>query len=310
MSCFIVLPSEECNHLAYYLGCSIDVCIYLQYLQEESKLGEELSLWFLEIISEGVLVDCKKNLFKKLGMGVVTLSSSASRTSFGLGTTFTNHRNTQKRSMIVAFKGGKSDNVALVTPHGQAYSAIEAPKRKRKKKEKNNKLAETVKAKAVATDEYSSCATEVDYNEAAAKLEDIYRLDVTDDTLKLEEVRGAPKGGRRRRRNIKGSDENEDKASVGIVVRNENKKSKRLGLDTRIALSRMHKEEVAVPSRTKKTRKTESERIDELVREYSAFVDAVSMDWKKMKMPPVLSSSEQNWLFKLMQPVKVCLICL
>lgn len=241
-------------------------------------------------------------------MGVVTLSSSASRTSLGLGTTFTTHRNTQKRSVVVAFKGGKSDNLALVTPHGQAYSAIEAPKQKRKKKEKNNKPSETVKAKAVATDEYSSCSTEVDYNEAAAKLEDIYRLDVTDDTLKLEEVHGVPKGGRRRRRKIEESDEHEEKSSKVIVVRNENKKTKRLGLDKRIALSRTHKEEVAVPARIKKTRKTESQRIDELVREYSAFVDAVSMDWKRMKMPPVLSSSEQNWLFKLMQPMKVCLI--
>lgn len=245
-------------------------------------------------------------------MGVVTLSSSASRTSLGLGTTFNTHRNTQKRSVVVAFKGGKSDNLALVTPHGQAYSAIEAPKQKRKKKEKNNKPSETVKAKAIATEEYSSCATttEVDYNEAAAKLEDLYRLNVADDALKLEEVHGKTKGGRRRRKKREESDEREEKLSRGIVVRNENKKTKRLGLDTRIALSRMHKKEVAVPARTKKTKKTESERIDELVREYSAFVDAVSMDWKRMKMPPVLSSSEQHWLFKLMQPMKVCGVCL
>lgn len=240
-------------------------------------------------------------------MGVVTLSSSASRTSLGLGTAFTTHRNTRKRLVVVAFKGGKSDNLALVTPKGQACSAMEAPKQKRKKKEKNNKPSEAVKAKAVATDEFVLCATEVDYNEAAAKLEDIYRLDVTDDTLKLEEIHGIPKGGRRRRRRkIEGSDENEDR----IVVRNENKRTKRLGLDKRIALSRIQKEEVAVPARMKKVRKTESERVDELVREYSAFVDAVSMDWKRMKMPPVLSSSEQNWIFKLMQPMKVCLICL
>lgn len=249
-----------------------------------------------------------KILFKKLGMGVVTLSSSASRTSFGLSANFTTNRNTQKRSVVVAFKGGKSDNLALVTPHGQAYSAIEAPKQKRKKKEKKNKLAETVKAKAVATDEYASCATtEVDYNEAAAKLEDIYRLNVADDTLTLEEVHGITKGGRRRRRKIEESNENEDNLSIGIVVRNENKKTRRLGLDTRIALSRRHKEEVAIPARNMKARMTESERVDELVREYSAFVDSVSMDWKRMKMPPVLSSSEQNWLFKLMQPMKVCL---
>lgn len=248
-----------------------------------------------------------KILVKQLGMGVVTLSSSASRTSLGLNANFTTHRNTQKRLVVVAFKGGKSDNLALVTPHGQAYSAIEAPKQKRKKKERKNNPSETIKANAVATDEYSSCATELDYNEAAAKLENLYKLDVVDDSVKLEEVHGITKGGRPRRKKFEESNENEDKSSIGVVVRNQSKKTKRLGLDKRIALSRAHKEEVAIPARKKKTRKTESERIDELLREYSAFVDSVSMDWKRMKIPPVLSSSEQNWLFQLMQPMKVCM---
>lgn len=235
----------------------------------------------------------------------MTLSSSASRTSLGLSANFTSHRNPQKRSVVVAFKGSKSDNLALVNPHGQVYSAIEAPKQKRKKKEKNNKLSETVKAKAVATDEYSTCATDVDYNEAAAKLENIYKLNLTDDPEKQEELHGVIKEGRRRTKKIEESNENEDKTSIGNVVRNQYKKTKRLGLDKRIALSRKQKE--ATPARTKKTRPTEMERIDELLREYSAFVDAVSMDWKRMKIPPVLSSSEPNWLFKLMQPMKVCL---
>lgn len=34
----------------------------------------------------------------------------------------------------------------------------------------------------------------------------------------------------------------------------------------------------------------------------------VSLDWKKMKFPPVLVSSEHAWLFKLMQPMKAILL--
>ncbi|XP_059462714.1 RNA polymerase sigma factor sigE, chloroplastic/mitochondrial-like [Corylus avellana] len=53
--------------------------------------------------------------------------------------------------------------------------------------------------------------------------------------------------------------------------------------------------------------KDENAKIEKLVREYSASTDLVSLDWKKMRIPPVLPSSEHVWLFKLMQPMKALL---
>ncbi|KAL2556184.1 RNA polymerase sigma factor sigE [Forsythia ovata] len=72
---------------------------------------------------------------------------------------------------------------------------------------------------------------------------------------------------------------------------------------------RMNKEgEVIAPSRKGKQHKNdEDENIDRLVREYSASTDLISLDWKKMKIPPVLASSEHAWLFKLMEPMKAIL---
>ncbi|KAL0400626.1 UNVERIFIED_CONTAM: RNA polymerase sigma factor sigE, chloroplastic/mitochondrial [Sesamum latifolium] len=60
----------------------------------------------------------------------------------------------------------------------------------------------------------------------------------------------------------------------------------------------------ALSQKKKQSKKYEDEKIDRLVRDYSAATDLVSLDWRKMKIPPVLRSSEHYWLFKLMQPMK------
>lgn len=77
-----------------------------------------------------------------------------------------------------------------------------------------------------------------------------------------------------------------------------------MSLDKRIALKRNANEKVIVQAQ-KKRDVNRVEKIDALIREYSASTDLVSMDWKKVKIPPVLPSSEHAWLFKLMEPMKV-----
>ncbi|KAJ6748844.1 RNA polymerase SIGMA FACTOR SIGE CHLOROPLASTIC/MITOCHONDRIAL [Salix purpurea] len=83
--------------------------------------------------------------------------------------------------------------------------------------------------------------------------------------------------------------------------------AKRLSLDKRIALRIKNEEKLVTSVGKTKDRKNENEKIDELVMEYSASTNLVSLDWKKMKIPPVLTSAEHVWLFKLMQPMKTLL---
>lgn len=154
------------------------------------------------------------------------------------------------------------------------------------------------RVKAVFIDEATPCTLDVDYNEAAAKLENIFKLSpVTEDT-DMESKDGRPKRGQQRRKKS-------DKRPSDGIVRNQTKRIKRLDLDRRIAL-KSSKEGKAAPSlRKQKDTKSEADEIDDLVRDYSASTDLVSLDWKKMKIPPVLPSSEHTRLFKLVQPMKV-----
>ena len=84
---------------------------------------------------------------------------------------------------------------------------------------------------------------------------------------------------------------------------NKNKKAKRLTLDQRISLKNNKSGDEVIPTRKKRNVGNKIEKIEELIREYSVSTDFVSMDWKRMRIPPVLSSSEHAWLFKLMQPM-------
>ncbi|XP_057995229.1 RNA polymerase sigma factor sigE, chloroplastic/mitochondrial isoform X4 [Hevea brasiliensis] len=222
-------------------------------------------------------------------MGVVTASSSAACTPLGLSTKFSNYKSTVKRPLIVAFKEDKSNNIALIAPREQIPLPIETPKGK--------------KRRGKTTNEVSSSTLEVDYNEAAAKLENLYKISPAADTSDVDVNGLIGKGLRRKRKTGEGDRKAENRASE-IVVGNPATKTKRLSLDKRIAM-RKTKEEEMVPSIRKKTdAKDENEKIEELVRVYSASTDLVSLDWKKMKIPPVLPSTEHAWLFKLMQPMK------
>ncbi|KAB2596784.1 RNA polymerase sigma factor sigE [Pyrus ussuriensis x Pyrus communis] len=238
-------------------------------------------------------------------MGVVTVSTSAARTPLGLSTKSTSQRSPFRKPWIVAFKTDESNKTALVAPQGNIPLPIETRKKLQKRIGKARKLAKSVKS--TATDVAAPCTTlEVDYNEAAAKLENLYkRSPEIEADVDVEDADGLLRRGRKRRKKTSESDhEKEEKRTSDIVVRSKTKKAKRLNLDKRVALKWNKDEKVVSSVQKRKDQKNETEKIEELVREYSASTDLVSLDWKKMKIPPVLTSSEHAWLFKLMQPMK------
>ena len=154
------------NELHIYPGC-------LQYFAVRKLLPVSLKLFFKEV----------------LGMEVVSVSSSAARTPLGLSLKFATQRSTSKRPLIVAFKVDKSTNsTAMVAPHEKIPLPIEAPTKIKKGQGKGRKSSKRVKA--VCTDEASSPSTlEMDYNEAAAKLESIYKLSPSIKTSDAEDTK-------------------------------------------------------------------------------------------------------------------------
>lgn len=242
-------------------------------------------------------------------MGVVSVSSSAARSPLGLSNNILTQRCALKRPSIVAFKADKSSNSALVIPREQILLPADPQKEKRVSRKKQSRSPK--KSKSLDTIVApSSAALEVDYNEAAARLESIFKLSPATTTSFVEDGSGATQKVPHRRKRKGDGDERETKTRTAkVVVRNKLNKHKRLSLDKRIALKMNNQEKSDVASAQKKTVKRlhEDEKIDRLVRDYSASTDIVSLDWKKMKIPPVLSSTEHAWLFKLMQPMKALL---
>ncbi|KAK7282617.1 hypothetical protein RIF29_11534 [Crotalaria pallida] len=237
-------------------------------------------------------------------MGVVTVSSSAARTPLGLNSKFSSHWSALKRPLIVAFKGDKPNDSALVATQEKIRMPVESAKTSKKRIGKTSKSQKRVRA--VCAEESSPTALDVDYNEAAALLENIYKLSPAFDICNEEFVDGKIKRVLRRGKKI-GDEDKEGELNNDRVVRNQKRKPKRMSLDKRIALKNKKEEEVVIPTRKKRSVKSRVEKIEELVREYSGSMDLVSLDWKKMRIPPVLPSSEHTWLFKLMQPMKVLL---
>uniref|UniRef100_A0A7N0ZYR6 Sigma factor n=1 Tax=Kalanchoe fedtschenkoi TaxID=63787 RepID=A0A7N0ZYR6_KALFE len=233
-------------------------------------------------------------------MGVVTVSSSASRTPLGLNARLLCPQSSSKRPVILAFKTHKTPTSTLVSPHESIPVPIDAPKEHKKRVRRVSKPVKTVKA--VAADEISPCTFEVDYNEAAAKLESIFRRSpvISDD----EDTICEKKIAYRRKKRTAEDDKNIEKDTSSQIVKNKDKKVRRMNLDKRIQLSRSREDSVMGKNDAKSGVKEEDEKINKLIREYSASTELVSLDWKKMKIPPVLPSSEQFWLFRLMQDTK------
>nr|AKC88744.1 sigma factor [Hypseocharis bilobata] len=238
-------------------------------------------------------------------MGVVSVSSSAARSPLGTSIKFSTQQFRLKRPSIVAFKADKPDKIALVAPTEKIPLPIETPKKHQKRRGRTTKSSKRVKA--VSVEEAAPCTLEVDYNEAAAKLENIYKLSPAIDTFEAEDMDGTMRRGSQRRRKINGDDNKLEERSTDSVVRNRVKKVRRLDLDRRIALRRNKEEKVDALLIQRKDPTNEDEKMKKLVREYSSGSDFGSLDWKRTKIPPVLPSSEHIWLFKLMQPMKTLL---
>nr|QKY65022.1 plastidic RNA polymerase sigma-subunit 5 [Passiflora auriculata] len=233
-------------------------------------------------------------------MGVVTVSSSAARTPLGLSSKFLTSRPIVKRPLVLAFKADESSNAALVSPQEQICLPIEKPSEK-KRLRKISKRSNRVKASGTVV---SPSTLEVDYDEEAARLENIYRLSPAIDDFEEEDVNGVSRSrGRRKRKAVEG-DKKAESRIMKPVIRNQSRKTRRLSLDSRISLRKIKDETRVTSVNQTKGRKDENGKIEKLVREYASSIDSVGLDWKKMKIPPVLSSSEHTWLFKLMQPMK------
>ncbi|XP_021764616.1 RNA polymerase sigma factor sigE, chloroplastic/mitochondrial-like [Chenopodium quinoa] len=237
-------------------------------------------------------------------MGVVTVSVSASRASLGLSRRSTAHQSSSNGPLILGFKVDKNKKTALVAVSEPSRLHAETKKENQKRLRSVTKPVKRVRAASIA--EASPYAAELDLNEAAAKLESIFKLSPATDASDAENIDQVVKE-RRGRRKKSTDDEKQVKGTDSSVVRSKNSKAKRLSLAKRIEMkqNKESKEEKAVLlAKKKNVIKNEDEKIDELVREYSASTDLASLDWKKMKIPPVLPSSEHFWLFKLMEPMK------
>jgi len=236
-------------------------------------------------------------------MGVVTVSTPASQTSLGLSKRLTACGSSLKRPLILGFKADKNNATALTAPHKDNRLCIET--RKDNQKRRRSVTNRSKEVQAVNTAEVSPYTPELDFNEAAARLENIYRLSPTTDASDAENSDDEARESRGRRRKGPEVREHKDTGSTDNVVRNRTRRVRRLSLDQRIELNKSKEENTSSLKRKKKVMGNEEEKIEDLVREYSASTDLGSLDWKKMKIPPVLSSSEQAWLFKLMEPMKV-----
>lgn len=238
-------------------------------------------------------------------MGVVTVSTPASRASLGLSKRLTAHRSSLKRALILGFKADKHNAIALIAPHKHNHSAVETRKDNQKGRRSLTKHSKEVQAANTA--EVSPYTPELDFSEAAARLENIYKLIPATDGSDADNTNDEARESRGRGRKSTVVDENEETGSSGNVVRNRMRRLRRLSLDQRIQLKKSKEENTSPLRRKKKVMDNEEEKIVELLQEYTASSVSVSLDWKKTKLPPVLSSSEQAWLFKLMEPMKALL---
>lgn len=237
-------------------------------------------------------------------MGVVTVSSSAARsTPLGLNARYLTRVSPLRRPVILSFKKDKNKNIALIAPI-ESVVPLEANKENKTRLRKVKKRVERVNA--VSTDEASPSTLDLDYSEAAAKLEYIFKQSPAT-AIPADEVKDRRIKRRQPRTKRTVETKEAEKKTVDNVVRSQRTKERRLNLERRIALRAMKEGEFCASSQKRRHRgNSEDEKIDRLVRDYSGSAsDLVSIDWKKMKIPPVLPSSEHTWLFKLMQPMKV-----
>lgn len=165
-------------------------------------------------------------------------------------------------------------------------SALTSPSEKvkdsRKKSLTKGSTKQSKRVKAVSLEagpssvSSSSHDTGLNYDEVAEQLENIYRLSPAKVSEKIGEGQDGEFGGMR-------------------LVRGKKRKAKRLSMEKRAAVKKAKNEE----------RTIQDDYVEKLLRENLVFWNLGSLDWKRMKIPPVLRSAEQTKLVKLMQPMKV-----
>ncbi|CAD6332675.1 unnamed protein product [Miscanthus lutarioriparius] len=140
-----------------------------------------------------------------------------------------------------------------------------------------------------------------DYNVVAAALESIYKLSPA---VEVEEEKrhggdeddeGGKKAKNKRKSRVAGR-------STVIVKSRRRRRGRRMDLGKRVEM----KSAAATSREQQQGEEDEGEREFEemLLREHSVSTDMGSLDWKRMKIPPVLTSSQSARLFKTMQPMK------
>ncbi|KAK9071647.1 hypothetical protein SSX86_008076 [Deinandra increscens subsp. villosa] len=238
-------------------------------------------------------------------MGVMTVSSSTATTPFGLSARFPSHQSPTKRITILAFKTDKTKNTSLVSSKESANLSVDTSKETPKRLRRSKKSSERVQALSTAEAPY--CSLDLDYLEAAAELNRIYKLSPATTDSDTEDHDRQVKKPRRGRKKLSDTSKKAEIRPTVDIVRGQHKKSQRLTLENRIHMK--NKKDVAVTSSQKRKHvmDNEDEKINKLVREYSGSTELGSLDWRKMKIPPVLPSSEHSRLFKLLQTMKATL---
>nr|CAB3460593.1 unnamed protein product [Digitaria exilis] len=129
-----------------------------------------------------------------------------------------------------------------------------------------------------------------DYNEVAAALESIYKLS----PAVVDEEHGEGDEATKKNKNKR-----KGRAGRGtVIVRSRRRRrGQRMDLGKRVEMKQKEGDAGG-------KREEEREFEEMLLREHSVSTDMGSLDWKRMKIPPVLSSAQSARLFKTMQPMK------
>ncbi|XP_047094575.1 RNA polymerase sigma factor sigE, chloroplastic/mitochondrial-like [Lolium rigidum] len=142
--------------------------------------------------------------------------------------------------------------------------------------------------------EEAAAGISTDYNEVAAALETLYQLSPTlVEDEQLDQTKKATKKKRKVRKKAA--------AKTTIPIRKvvvKSQRPRRMDLGKRVEMREAAgKEEVG-----------EERGFEEaLLREHAVSTDMGSLDWRRMKIPPVLTSAQSARLFKIVQPMKAIL---
>ncbi|GJM89885.1 hypothetical protein PR202_ga06110 [Eleusine coracana subsp. coracana] len=185
--------------------------------------------------------------------------------------------------IVVSLKGPRrrttTSCAALASPEKQRTATKQLPLPPKQKQQQQQHQAEEVEERT-------------DYNEVAAALESIYKLSpavVDDDENETEKKK------RKRKGKI-----GQGRSSSVIVRSRRRRRGRRMDLGKRVEMMMAGSNKDCEDKPAVEEREFE----EMLLREHAVSTDMGSLDWKRMKIPPVLSSAQSARLFKTMQPMK------